>query len=162
VSDLLRAPFPWFGVPQNVAAKIRVGNDWSDLGPCWEWTAATTNGYGVVQHDGRVQRAHRVVWVCLRGPLDEDLELDHLCRNRPCVKPAHLDPVTGVVNNARSESASAKHARQTHCLRGHGFTPENTYLRARDHKTERFCRECARERDRKRYAVKRLAIGDNQ
>ena len=150
----LKAPFPWFGVPTNVASKIALGSPFKDLGPCWEWQAAKTNGYGVVQHDGRVQRAHRVVYVSLTGPLPDELELDHLCRNRGCVNPKHTEPVTGVVNNARSDSASAKHARQTECLRGHAFTDENTYLRKRGSKIERFCRECMRQRDRERYARK--------
>jgi hypothetical protein len=152
--NTLRAPFPWFGVPANVATKIRLGDTFADLGPCWEWTAAKTSGYGVVQHDGRIQRAHRVVYAALVGPVPHELELDHLCRNRACVNPAHAEPVTGAVNNARSESASAKHARQTHCLRGHEFTPGNTYTRKRAHKTERFCRACMRDRDRQRYARK--------
>lgn len=148
----LKAPFPWFGVPENVASKIRLGSPFEDLGPCWEWTAATTGGYGVVQYDGRVQRAHRVVYEALVGPIAVGLELDHICRNRPCVNPAHVEPVTGVVNNSRSESASAKHARQTHCLRGHEFTAENTYVARRERgKEERFCRTCMRRRDRERY-----------
>lgn len=143
---------PWLGVPPNVATKIRLGAVWADRGPCWDWTAALTNGYGVVQVGGRLQRAHRVVYEALRAPIPEAFELDHLCRNRACVNPDHVEPVPGVVNNARSESASAKHARQTHCKRGHEFTPENTYRRSRAHKVERFCRECMRERDRQRYA----------
>ena len=153
MTELLRAPFPWFGVPDNVAPKLCLGADWNDRGPCWEWTAAKTDGYGVVQFQGRVQRAHRVVWACLVGPLADELELDHLCRNRGCSNPGHLEPVPGVVNNARGESPSARHARQTHCLRGHAFTPENTYLRARGRKTERFCRACCRLRDQQRYAA---------
>lgn len=153
--SVLDAPFPWFGVPDNVADKIRLGAEWGDRGPCWEWTAAKTGGYGVVQFNGRVQRAHRVVYEALIAKIPDHLESDHLCRNRSCVNPRHIEPVTSVVNNARSDSASAKHARQTHCHRGHQFTEANTYLRKRGHKTERFCRECMRERDRERYRKKK-------
>jgi hypothetical protein len=148
----LRAP--WLALPASIATKIRLGGVSGTLGRCWEWTAAKTNGYGVVQHRGRVQRAHRVVYSLLIGEVPEDLEIDHLCRNRSCVNPQHLEPVTGLENNARSNSASAQHARQSHCLRGHEFTAENTYTRVRGHKTERFCRECSRIRDRERYARK--------
>ena len=144
----LRAPFPWFDrLAANVTSKI------GPLTPegCLPWLAAKTCGYGVVQVGGRIQRAHRVVYETAIGPIPVGLELDHLCRNRSCVNPFHLEPVTGVENIRRGESTSARHARQTHCLRGHEFTAANTYLRLRGHKQERFCRECSRLRDRQRY-----------
>jgi hypothetical protein len=148
----LKAPFPWFGLlPENVAKKIGDPVVAGYRTPCWPWMAAKTNGYGVVQYQGRLQRAHRVIRTILVGPIPDGLEPDHLCRNRWCVNPEHTEPVTQSENNLRSESQSAKHARQTHCVRGHEFTPENTYTRTRGHKTERFCRECCRIRDNERY-----------
>jgi len=138
-------------LPRNVAIKIGPPIMAGYRTPCWPWIAAKTNGYGVVQHKGHVQRAHRVIRTILIGPIPGGLEPDHLCRNRWCVNPEHTEPVTGWVNILRGESQSAKHARQTHCLRGHAFTLENTYLRKRGHKTERFCRECCRIRDNARY-----------
>lgn len=135
-------------LPKNVSSKIIIPTN----SGCWEWNAAKTNGYGVVQHNGRVQRAHRVVYECLIGPIADGLELDHLCCNRGCVNPHHLEPVTGTVNILRGNSMSARHARQTQCKRGHDLSVENVYLRKRGDKVERFCRACARIRDNARYA----------
>ena len=77
----------------------------------------------------------------MRGPIPEGLTLDHLCRVRACVNPAHLEPVTLRENTLRSPSApTAINARKTECLRGHAFTPENTWV----HRSRRCCRECKR------------------
>lgn len=160
MAEALRAPSPWFGLglPPEIESKIgRV----TESG-CWEWSAAKTNGYGVVSRGGRLQRAHRVVYEILVGPIPSAHELDHVaalgCTTRACVNPDHLEPVTGVVNNARSNSASALHARQTHCKRGHAFTPENTYVAHRERgKRERFCRTCSRGLDRARYERRKRA-----
>ena len=145
---MLKAPFPWFALlPANVVSKIGACTP----SGCVPWMAAKTNGYGVVQYEGRVRRAHRVVYEHVKGKIPEGFEVDHLCRNRACVNPDHLEAVPQPVNNMRSLSASALHARQSHCLRGHPLAGENLYLRKRGHKTERFCRECARIRDAARY-----------
>lgn len=138
-------------LPRSIVAKIGGTNDKG----CWLWKAAKTNGYGVVQHKGRVQRAHRVVFEVLGGVLVDGLECDHLCRVRACVNPAHLEQVTTAENIRRGVAPSALHAKQTHCLKGHEFTAENTYQRRRGGKVERFCRECCRQRDRKRYAKRK-------
>lgn len=144
-----RARPPWFRLPPNIASKLRLGKPFKNLGPCWEWTAAKSKGYGRVWHNGRWLRAHRVIYELLVRPVPEALQLDHQCRNRGCGNPRHQKPVTGAVNNARSESASAQNARRTHCRRGHEFTPENTRNRQGSRK-ERTCRACSQMRDRRR------------
>jgi len=146
----MKAPFPWFGqLPERITQKMGV-----DSSGCWVWNAAKTNGYGVIQHLGRVQRAHRVVYELLAGRIPNGMELDHLCRNRACVNPDHLEPVTTKENILRGTSRSAIHARQLECKRGHLFTEENTYIRRRGNRTERFCRACCRLRDHARYRRK--------
>jgi len=91
-------------------------------------------GYGKLGGKG----AHRAVYELAIGPIPEGLTIDHLCRNRRCINPLHMEAVTRKVNTLRGIGPSAMHARQTHCRRGHGFTPSNTYLR----NGMRHCRKC--------------------
>lgn len=128
---------------------------WSKVdktGECWEWTAASADGYGRFGIEGKsVQRAHRVAYELLVGPIPESLVLDHLCRNTGCVNPAHLDPVTQNENVRRGQHPSGDQhylGGKTHCLRGHEFTPGNTYKPPG--KNQRHCRACKNERDRER------------
>jgi hypothetical protein len=126
-----------------------------DLGPCWLWTASTIAGYGkfaVRCGDRRINiAAHIWAYRAIVGEYPDGLELDHLCRVRHCVNPAHLEPVTKRENNLRSDSASAKHARKTHCKYGHPFDAENTYITRAG---GRMCRACARRLDAQRAPEK--------
>jgi hypothetical protein len=71
-------------------------------GDCWEWTGTiTAQGYGQLRANGRLQKAHRFVYEWLVGPIPDGLTLDHLCRNRRCVNPEHMEPVSLQTNLAR-------------------------------------------------------------
>lgn len=112
-----------------------------DLGPCWSWLGRLRNGYGAFSvKGGRQVRAHRWSYEKSFGAVPDGLELDHLCRNRICVNPSHLEAVTHRVNTLRSDNACALHARQTHCMRGHPFDEANTYVRPNG--GGRTCRAC--------------------
>lgn len=88
---------------------------------CWSWPGRESFGYGRVEMDGRVLMVHRVVYERLRGPIPDGLCLDHLCRNRYCANPDHLEPVTQRENTLRGVGVTARNARKTHCLNGHEF-----------------------------------------
>lgn len=120
---------------------------------CWIWTAAkNTDGYGRFLGDGRVVQAHRFAYEMLRGPIPDGLHLDHLCRVVACVNPDHLEPVTVRANLLRGNTSTARRAAQTHCIHGHEFTPENTYIKPNGC---RRCRECSRESDRRYHLRKK-------
>lgn len=116
--------------PQSFFTKADLGKD------CWNWNGSMyANGYGKIGKAGYM--AHRVAYELTKGSVPEDMALDHLCRNRKCINPDHLEIVTLVENVMRGESQHAKNAKKTHCINGHEFNEANTYKR-RDRNT----REC--------------------
>lgn len=107
-------------------------------GDCWRWTGAKANGYGKInlgpERDGFIMRAHVFAYQEMVGEIPDGLVLDHLCRNRACVNPDHLEPVTHKVNIRRG---FADRGRRTHCKRGHAYEG-NTYTTA----WQRYCATC--------------------
>lgn len=101
----------------------------SDLANCWVWTNELRNGYGRFKLQNKTYSAHILTYTEANGPVPEDLDLDHLCRNRACVRPSHLEAVDRRTNVLRGISLFAEKAKRTHCIYGHEFTPENTKVR---------------------------------
>lgn len=117
---------------------------WSKVdttGICWEWTRGKQKGYGRFTVNGKQWKAHRFAWTELVGPVSDDLDLDHVCRNRACVNPDHLDPVTRRVNILRG-SVVQRNLNVTHCPDGHPYSGENLITRG----NKRYCRACHRNR----------------
>lgn len=141
VRHLYRAPAP---IEDRFWPKV----DKNGAGGCWLWTAGLDrHGYGRlgVARGLPSVRAHRLAYEMLVSPIPEGMQLDHLCRNRACVNPAHLEPVPQRENIRRGEGPSGLNAQKTHCVHGHEFSEDNT---RRDKKGNRTCRTCKRAGDR--------------
>lgn len=115
---------------------------------CWLWTASTHGGgYGQFATTVGERTAHRWAYAYFVGQIPEGMVVDHLCRNRRCVKPSHLEAVTNEENLRRGLGFKVKNGMDPRCPHGHDYTPENTYWTSRGSVK---CRECARSRDRQR------------
>jgi hypothetical protein len=136
--------------PSDVARRF-----WSRVSKtdgCWLWlgrhnrTQDAGGGYGRISVQGKQAMAHRVAWELLVGPIPVEMTLDHLCLNKLCVNPAHLEVVS------RGENARRYMSSLTHCKNGHEFTPDNTRPQTTGSGARRHCRACHREWDRQRRA----------
>ena len=117
---------------------------------CWRWRGALDkDGYGVLTHRpvGVSSRAHRASYWLFVGGLDRRLTLDHLCRNRACVNPEHLEQVSDRVNVLRGSGPAAVNARKTFCKRGHPLFGSNLSIRRGG---ARRCLACHRSANAKR------------
>jgi len=115
-----------------------------DANGCWRWTGCVNvKGYGKFGIGRRCYQAHRVSYAAFVGPIPDGLDVDHLCRVRNCVNPAHLEAVTHTLNVQRRWQVTP---RATHCHRGHPFDEENILWIG----NTRNCRTCRRNTDRER------------
>lgn len=139
--------FPLPGrLPRTATAEERFWAKVEKTDACWLWTGAKSpTGYGYFGANTRL--AHRFAYEILVGPIPEGYEVDHLCRVRNCVNPAHLEAVTKAVNSARQIHHGPP--KKDFCLRGHPYDEANTYAPSRG---SRQCRICHREAVRRHHA----------
>lgn len=117
---------------------------------CWLWQGALSHGYGNIRSGDRHLRVHRVVYLELVGA--PGAVLDHLCRERACCNPDHLEPVSNAENVRRGNNAAS----QLVCHRGHWMLGSNVVWRTKGARApERCCRECERDRDRRRRSERK-------
>lgn len=116
---------------------------------CWLWRGCKTpGGYGHSSLNGKATVAHRVAYQLIVGPIPEGMDLDHLCRNRACVNPAHLDPVTRRQNLVRGVKARG-------CVNGHQYSKSGwSFVKRASGRIERRCKICHRARNKAAKAKK--------
>lgn len=134
-------------VEQRFWAKVNKTPD------CWLWTGSLspTTGYGTWDLNGRKTSAHRCAYELAVGSIPPGLHLDHLCRNRPCVRPDHLEPVTPSENNARIIYPPKNRCPQDHALEGHNLV----IGKGSNGRATRVCRECKNAASRRTYWARR-------
>lgn len=115
---------------------------------CFVWEGQTTNwGYGIISVSGTKQAIHRFVYEQVFGPIPEGLVIDHMCRNKLCVNPSHLQAIS------HEENVALGGLRKTHCPSGHEYNEENTYM----YRNSRRCRKCIKRHNDGIKARKDLA-----
>ena len=136
-------------LPVRISRKISVDLE----SGCWNWVGCVqSNGYGRVWDGNCVRYAHRVLYTLLKGVIQKSLDLDHLCRNRRCVNPDHLEAVTRSENLKRGlagENIAAPLREKTHCPRGHEYSGDNLSKR----NGRRHCKACQRISYHKRKSL---------
>jgi HNH endonuclease len=137
---------------RKLSVRERFDAKWKcdEMTGCWNWTAYTNpGGYGMFCKNSYPYLAHRIAYEFYIGSIPKGLFIDHLCRNRKCVNPEHMELVTNRENVNRGIVAEVHRARQaakTHCKYGHPFNGDNLSI---DKTTgQRVCRECRINRKR--------------
>jgi hypothetical protein len=135
-------PFCKLDIPTKL---IAYSKDDADLG-CRVWTGGIkgSSGYGNVWDGEKSVSAHRLSYETFVGPIPDGMHIDHLCRNRSCIKPSHLDVVTNA-ENAKRGLTSVHNMMKTYCPAGHPYSGANLYVLPSG---SRACKECSRERGR--------------
>lgn len=121
---------------------------------CWVWAASRgRQGYGHFDLDGKIEKAHRVAYQLVLGPIPDGAFILHSCDNPPCVNPAHLRVGTHV-DNMRDMVERQRHPslNKPECVNGHPYNEANTYRKPNGYRGCRTCRTAAKRAHRERMA----------
>jgi hypothetical protein len=128
----------WVNTAERIIAK-KVAK--ADNG-CWVWTGHLTHGYAYTTVAGKQWRVHRFMYEASKGPIPYGLTIDHLCGNKACINPAHLEAVSVAENTRRcSYAPTTINSAKVSCIHGHPLSGDNLYLAAQGY---RYCKTCRR------------------
>lgn len=148
--DSLARTSPYKEVRMDYIQGLQRARFWTKVvkggpGDCWAWSGEhTPKGYGRFVFGGRARRreyAHRVSWTLARGPIPDGMVIDHVCRNRGCCNPDHMEVVTSRENTLRGDGVTAAHAQKTHCRNGHPLSGDNVSV-VKNGKKQAMARKC--------------------
>ena len=121
---------------------------------CWNWLGWKTNvGYGQFKINYKNVLSHRFSYIICKGEIIGELYIDHLCRNRGCCNPEHMELVTHRENTMRGYNPASLNSKKTHCVRGHLLSGDNLYLSPKS--KQRTCYECRRFTNREYYKLEK-------
>lgn len=148
----------------NTIAKILDGCErYETTGSCWtRLHGVRSDGYGGISYKSKPELVHRIIYEALVGPIPEGLMLHHVCRNRACCNPQHLDPMTLSEHTRLEDNVSSRNKLKTHCPKGHPLSGDNvSYIppNKRMPTGGRYCRTCKREAINACYQRKKLREG---
>lgn len=118
--------------------------------PCWVWKKNLRLGYGRVLWKGKLETVHRLAYKEWVGEIKYGLDLDHLCRNRACLNPNHLEPVT------HKENVNRGALKKEFCLRGHKLEGNVYFTTRRNGQVKRDCKDCMKIHQKKYLISKRV------
>jgi hypothetical protein len=133
----------------SVPLQTRLSQKFIQTDGCWPWSGATTgkeNAYGLIWNNGKYNLAHRVMYEIYVGEIPAGFDIDHLCRNKLCVNPMHLEAVSHRENMLRAD-VGAHNKAKTHCPKGHEYSQTNTRITH----GSRSCRMCESIYNKKRW-----------
>lgn len=134
---------------ENFWSKVDISSDRE----CWLWKGTKNpDGYGLFRVDKIKVGAHRFSYELHKGKIPKGLQIDHLCRNRACVNPDHLEAVLPKINYLRGISPWAKNAKKTHCPKGHELSGNNLIKWNLKH-GHRNCKKCHNEQAKHRRSA---------
>ncbi len=137
------------GKPVDIEERFNALHEKTD--GCWKWIGSTNGrGYGQMSVRNRPKAAHRVSYELHKGPIGKGYQIDHLCRNRGCVNPEHLEAVSQRDNVLRGVGSGAINAKKTHCAKGHPYSGDNLIKTLSGQRKCRTCQSAYKKEKRQR------------